>query len=96
LKKWNEFQRPQIRKIIECQRLIKRQKAKLDEQEGEEQAKTMFEEAILRSCEPTENHAAVLAKLLKARKNYAVQLKVSTEECQAQYQELVQEMEEER
>jgi hypothetical protein len=98
LRKWVEFQKQQLFSIEECQRLMNDQKFQLgvQEREGEEEVTKMFQEAITRSCQPVQNHPAVLGRLLDARRNFTIQLEKLLEGSQARLRLLVQEMEDRR
>jgi curved DNA-binding protein CbpA len=101
LQQWIDFRKGRLMVVLECQRLIEKHQSNLDTQmkEDETEVARKFQEAIERSQSTglkIEDHAAVLSKLLEARKLYTARLVESIAESRKRLAELLLELESDR
>jgi curved DNA-binding protein CbpA len=101
LQRWIDFRKGRLPDILECQRLIEKHQSDLDIQikEDEEEVARKFQDAIERSKSSglkIENHAAILSKLLEARRLYTARLAESIADSRKQLAELLLVLENDR
>jgi curved DNA-binding protein CbpA len=101
LQQWIDFRKGRLVVAIECQRLIEKHQSDLDIQNKEDESKITqkFQEAIDRSQRSglkIGDHAAILSKLLEARRIYTARLVDSIAESRKRLAELLLELENDR
>lgn len=101
LQQWIDFRKGRLVVVLECQRLIEKQQSDLDIQNKEDESEMArkFQAAIERSQSSglkIEDHAAVLSKLLEARKTYTARLVESIADSRKRLAELLLELENDR
>jgi curved DNA-binding protein CbpA len=101
LQQWIEFRKARLPIVLECQRLIEKHQSGLDSQNKEDEATVArkFQDAIELSKSSglkIENHAAILSKLLEARRLYTARLTSSIAESRKQLAELLLVLEDDR
>jgi curved DNA-binding protein CbpA len=101
LQQWIDFRKGRLRDVLEFQRLIYKHQSELDIMNKEDEAEVAqnFQNAIERSKASglkIENHAAILSKLLEARKIYTARLVDSIAESRKRLSELLLALENDR
>jgi curved DNA-binding protein CbpA len=101
LQRWIDFRRGRLVDALECQRSIGKHESELDVQNREDDAEIArkFQDAIERSKTSglkIENHAAILSKLLEARKAYTIRLTEAIAESRKRLAELLLALEDDR
>ena len=101
LQQWIDFREGRLAEAIECRRLIEKHQSELDAQNKEDEAQVArkFQDAIERSKTSglkIDNHAAILSKLVEARKAYTVRLTESLADCRKRLAELLLALEDDR
>lgn len=101
LQQWTEFRKARLVVAIECQRLIEKHQSDLDIQNKEDESAVArkFQEAIERSQSSglkIGDHAAILSKLVEARKVYTARLVDSIADSRKRLAELLLELENDR
>jgi curved DNA-binding protein CbpA len=94
LQQWIDFRKGRLRDVLEFHRLINKHQSELDimNKEDEVEVAQNFQAAIERSQSSglkIENHAAILSKLLEARRTYTVRLVDSIAESRKGLSELL-------
>lgn len=101
LQQWIDFRKGRLLTVLECQRLIEKHQSDLDIQNKEDEIKVArkFQDAIELSKSSglkIENHAAILSKLLEARRIYTIRLTESIAESRKRLAGLLFELENDR
>jgi curved DNA-binding protein CbpA len=101
LQQWIDFRKGRLRDVLEFHRLINKHQSELDimNKEDEVEVAQNFQAAIERSQSSglkIENHAAILSKLLEARRTYTVRLVDSIAESRKGLSELLLALENDR
>jgi curved DNA-binding protein CbpA len=101
LQQWIDFRKGRLRDVLEFHRLINKHQSELDimNKEDEVEVAQNFQDAIERSQSSglkIENHAAILSKLLEARRTYTVRLVDSIAESRKGLSELLLALENDR